>query len=139
MPRKVYLRLFLSGDQLAGDGRMISRAPEMRLNNPQPHKVSLAKHFNHPRLDTRTLYIIHNLPNCNRRSGIDATGKRGAQTLIAINLKSRIRSGFPMRTVLLKMWHYEIPDPYRKSGEYCNGHYVYLWQVTNAEILGHRE
>jgi hypothetical protein len=35
------------------------------------------------------------------------------------------------------MDHYNIPDPYRKSKAYYIKHYVCLWQVTGAEIVGH--
>jgi hypothetical protein len=64
-------------------------------------------------------------------------GKRGAQTLTVIDPNERIRNGLPVLNIAAEMRHYDIPDPYGGSNDYYIDHYVCLWQVTGAEIVGH--
>lgn len=35
------------------------------------------------------------------------------------------------------MQNYGIPDPYGRGNQYYINHHVCLWQVTEAEIVGH--
>ncbi|RYP07906.1 hypothetical protein DL765_008976 [Monosporascus sp. GIB2] len=126
-----------SGSQPAVDGRMMSRAPEMRLDNAQSRQGSLTKHLNH-RDWTPGPYISFTASSATIEALAQMrVNKRGAQTLTVIDPNSRIRNGLPVLDIAAEMDHYNIPDPYGKSKAYYANHYVCLWQVTKAEIVGH--
>lgn len=127
-----------SGSQPAGDGRMMSREPEMRLDNNDSRKRTLAKHLDHkdwtpgPFISfTTSPAAIEDLVRIRRH--------RGDQTLTVVDPDSRRRNFLPILDVAAEMGYYQIQDPYRNSNAYYVNHYVCLWQVTKAEIVGHWE
>jgi hypothetical protein len=136
-----FLRIWddCSGSQPDEKNCMMSRAPCQRLDTIQSRKTSFTTHLNHKDW-TPTPYIsfttsaaaVQGLANlrANRNN-------RGVQTLSVIDPNTRLRDGLPILDVAAEMDHYKIPDPYGKSNQYYNDHYVCLWQVTEREIIGH--
>ncbi|RMZ80352.1 hypothetical protein DV738_g2873, partial [Chaetothyriales sp. CBS 135597] len=45
--------------------------------------------------------------------------------------------GLPILHVADEVAYYGIDDPYSRSNRYSQDHYVCLWEVTEAEIIGH--
>lgn len=62
---------------------------------------------------------------------------RGPHTLTVVNPNNRIRAGLPVLHVADEMKYYDIADPYGKSNEYYEDHYICLWEVTEREIVGY--
>lgn len=116
---------------------MMSRAPEMRLDNPESRKASLAKHLDHRNWTPGPYISFTNSSTTIENLAQMRVDKRGPQTLTVIDPNNRIRNGLPVLDIAVEMDHYDIPDPYGKSKEYYVNHYVCLWQVTKAEIVGH--
>lgn len=136
---KPLLRIWdqFSGSQPTEDGCMVSRAPEMRLSNATSRRDSLAKHLNHkvwipgPYISfTTSSTAVEDLAQMR-------IPKRGPQTLTVVDPNSRIANGLPILHATAEMDHYNITDPYGQSNEYYVNHYVCLWEVTEAEIVGH--
>lgn len=63
-------------------------------------------------------------------------GNRGPQTVTAVDPRVRINRGLPVLHAEAEMDYYDIPDPYNQSNMYYRKHYLCLWQVTEAEIIG---
>ncbi|KAJ2998950.1 hypothetical protein NUW58_g154 [Xylaria curta] len=120
-------------------GRMMARAPEMRLADKHSRRDSLSIHIDYsiwietPYIsfttsDTRIEWLVKTRTDKN---------SRGAQMLTVIDPDNRLRNGLPIIGVKAEMQHYGIQDPYNKHGEYYVHEYLCLWQVTTAEIIGH--
>lgn len=136
---KPFLRLWdrRSGSQ-PDRGRMRSRANRERLDTFDSRRKSLTIHINN-RIWTPTPYVsfttspskVEDLANWR------VLPKRGPHTLTVVDPDVRIRNGLPVLHVSDEMEYYHIADPYRKSNEYYQDHYVCLWEVTDKEIVGH--
>ncbi|KAI2472867.1 hypothetical protein F4781DRAFT_292442 [Annulohypoxylon bovei var. microspora] len=146
--RVLYSRLFQdpllriwdnnSGSRPAKDNRMMSRAPEMRLDNAKSRKASLTKHLDYSKWTDGPYISFTTCPVAIKElAKMRLDRERGAQTLSVIDPKSRIMNGLPILNVATEMDHYSIPDPYDKGKEYYTNHCVCLWQVTETEIVGH--
>lgn len=136
-----FLRIWdhFSGSQPDEKDFMMSRAPCRRLDTIESRKTSLTTHLNHKDW-TPTPYISFTTSAAavQELSNMRAQRKnRGVQTLTVIDPNTRLRHGLPILDVAAEMNHYNIPDPYGKSNQYYNDHYVCLWQVTKLEIIGH--
>ena len=118
---------------------MMARAPHQRLDTIESRKISLAKHLKYSDWTSLIPYTLFtNLPAVvEDLVNVRAQRNRGNQTLTAIDPSTRLRKGLPILDIATEMDHYNIQDPYRKSNKYYNGHYVYLWQVAEREIVGH--
>ncbi|KAB5569981.1 hypothetical protein GE09DRAFT_692267 [Coniochaeta sp. 2T2.1] len=127
----------VSGSNPTKDGRMISRAPEMRLDNAEARQASLAKHLDHSDWTPGPYISFTTSPAMIETLVRMRVDKRGAQTLTVIDPNIRIRNGLPVLDLAAEMDYYNIPDPYGKSKEYYLNHHVCLWQVTKAEIVDH--
>ena len=138
-PQMPLLRIWdgYSGSQPEDDHRMMSRAPEMRLDSAESRKESLAKHLNHKCWEPGPYISFTTSPAAIERLAQMRAAKRGVQTLTVIDPNVRVRNGLPILSVKDQMRRYDIPDPYRRSNEYYIDHYVCLWQVTQAEIVRH--
>ena len=115
---------------------MMSRAPEMRLDNRESRRNSLANHLDYKKWDTPSPYISFTTSSTAIEDLAQMRAKRGVQTLTVIDPNSRIKNGLPILDVAAEMDYYNIPDPYGKSKEYYVNHFVCLWQVTKVEIVG---
>lgn len=62
---------------------------------------------------------------------------RGPYKLTVIDPNKRIAKGLPIRQVLAEMESYGIQDPYGRRNQYYFDEYVCLWEVSEAEIVGH--
>lgn len=49
------------------------------------------------------------------------------------------QTGYLILDVLVEMEHYRITDSYKKSNQYYKDHYLCVWEVTEREIIGHRD
>lgn len=129
-----------SGSQPAEDGRMMSRAPKMRLGDHDSRKCSLAKHIYHKDLTPGPFISFTTSPTAiEDLARMRVRRQRGDQTLTVVDPDSRRRDFLPIVDVAAEMDHYQIPDPYGNSNAYYVNHYVCLWQVTKAEMVGHWE
>ncbi len=135
-----FLRIWdhFSGSQPDENGVMMSRAPRQRLDTLESRKASLTIHLNHHDW-TPTPYISFTSSAAAVQELADMRARRnnrGVQTLTVVDRNSRVRDGLPVLDVSAEMDHYNILDPYRKSNQYYNDHYICLWQVTEREIVG---
>ncbi|RMD41158.1 hypothetical protein DV735_g4000, partial [Chaetothyriales sp. CBS 134920] len=103
------------------------------------------------RLDSLTIHIDHGCwqptpyisftispQNLEELAGLRANRRgRGPHSLTAVDPNYRIRKGLPVLDVAEEMAYYGIDDPYGRSSKYYKDHYVCLWEVTEAEIVGH--
>lgn len=111
----------------------------MRLDTYETRKNSLAKHLDY--MDRTPGPYISFTTNpaeiqghvMKRRRGRD----RGPHTLTVIDPNKRTSMGLPILEVLAEMDRYGIPDPYGLGNAYYFDEHVCLWQVTEAEIVGH--
>lgn len=128
-----------SGSQPTGDNRIMARAPDMRLSDRETRRATLANHLNHRIwIDGPYVSFTSSVTNLERLARTRARNKyRGPQTITAINPNIRTRNGLPILNVETEMGHYNIPDPYDGHIGTYGDHYVCLWQVTEAEIIGH--
>ncbi|KAI1182151.1 hypothetical protein F5B17DRAFT_444480 [Nemania serpens] len=135
--QKPMLRIWdqYSGSQPGEDFSMLSRAPEMRLDDQESRRTSLAKHLDY-RDWTPSPYISFTTSETRIESLAQMRIKRGAQFLTVIDPNSRLRNGLPILNVEAEMGYYLIKDPYRRSNEYYADEYLCLWQVTTAERIG---
>ncbi|KAH8763665.1 hypothetical protein F5883DRAFT_361506, partial [Diaporthe sp. PMI_573] len=119
---------------------MLSRAPDMRLDTYQKRKSSLANHLDYREWIAGPYISFTTSPaaiedHVRRRRGKD----RGSQKLTVVDPKQRIANGLPVLDVLTEMENYEILDPYGLGNHYYINEHVCLWEVTEAEIVGHWE
>jgi hypothetical protein len=61
--------------------------------------------------------------------------KRGRQILTVIDPNIRLRNSLPILDIAAEKKHYELRNPYGKQDQYCEDHYICLWQVTKEEII----
>ncbi|KAI1316093.1 hypothetical protein F5Y16DRAFT_393242 [Xylariaceae sp. FL0255] len=117
---------------------MMSRAPEMRLDDEESRQASLAGHLDY-RNWTPSPYISFTTSKdrIETLTRMRAYRNGGALTLTAIDPDTRLRNGLPILDVEAEMAHYGIEDPYGRNNEYYADEYLCLWQVTPAEIVGH--
>ena len=129
-----------SGSQPNEENLMMSRAPHQRLDNFESRKSSLTTHLDHKDWSSPTPYISFTDSAVALQDLADMRSQRkyrGIQTLTVIDPDTRLRNRLPILDIAAEMDHYNIPDPYGKSNEYYNGHYVCLWQATEREVVGH--
>lgn len=134
-----FLRIWdqYSGSQPNQENFMMSRAPHQRLDNFESRKTSLTTHLDH-KCWSPTPYVSFTNSAAEVQVLADMRfEKRGTQTLTVIDPDTRLRNGLPILDIPAEMDHYNIPNPYRESNKYYNGHYVCLWQVTEREVVGH--
>ncbi|KAI0906713.1 hypothetical protein F4823DRAFT_605915 [Ustulina deusta] len=128
-----------SGSHPEADGRMMSRAPGMRLDDRESRRTSFSCHLVHNEWKP-TPYISFTTRKTTIESLVDMRrAKRGDQTLTVIDPNTRLRNGLPILDAEVEMDYYDISDPYGKICEYYRDHYLCLWQVTAAEIVDHWE
>lgn len=128
-----------SGSHPEADERMMSRAPGMRLDDRESRRTSFSCHLVHNEWKP-TPYISFTTRKTTIESLVDMRrAKRGDQTLTVIDPNTRLRNGLPILDAEVEMDYYDISDPYGKNCEYDRDHYLCLWQVTAAEIVGHWE
>ncbi|KAK6062816.1 hypothetical protein SCUP515_12993 [Seiridium cupressi] len=120
-------------------GRMMSRNPEMRLDIDEIRKSSLAKHLDHGEWIPSPYISFTSSPTAIELLALKRAGRsrKGEQMLTVIDPNKRLKSGLPILDVRVEMSYYDILDPYRRSNEYYENHFVCLWEVTPAEVVGH--
>ncbi len=128
-----------SGSQPNEENCMMSRAPHQRLDTFESRKTSLTTHLNYKEWSpTPCISFTDSEAAVEDLAAMRSLlRKRGNQTLIVIDPDTRLRNGLPVLDVVAEMEYYNIVDPYGKSNQYYNGHYICLWQVTEREIVGH--
>ncbi|KAI0003181.1 hypothetical protein F4779DRAFT_109363 [Xylariaceae sp. FL0662B] len=125
-----------SGSQPEADNRMLSRAPEMSLDDWESRRASLAQHLHHGTWIPGPYISFTTSPTAVEDLARWRAPRRGDQILTVIDPNVRMKNGLPVLRVEDEMHHYGIQDPYGKP-EYHVDHYACLWQVTEAEIIGH--
>ncbi|KAH6879867.1 hypothetical protein B0T10DRAFT_519951 [Thelonectria olida] len=117
---------------------MRSRHPRKRLDTAESRIDSLTTHIDN-RIWEPTPYIsFTSAPGAiEKLAGLRSWPKRGPHTLTVIHPGVRRRKRLPILDVGAEMDHYSIPNPYGRLNEYYKDHYVCLWEVTAAEIVGH--
>ncbi|KAI1115832.1 hypothetical protein F5Y14DRAFT_105174 [Nemania sp. NC0429] len=130
----------VTGSPPEDDNRMMSRAPERRLDDRESRQKSLCKHFNYcnwtpsPYISfTTSAARVEDLAEKRVSKG------RGPQMLTVIDPNIRLRKGLPILNAKDEMDYYGIRDPYGMGYKYYYDEYLCLWQVTEAEVIGHWE
>lgn len=131
-------------DQYSGsepiDGHgMESRAPDMRLDTFEKRRSTLADHLDHRQCIPGPYISFTTSPTAIEDLVRMRVNNRGRQTLTVIDPNTRIRNGLPVLDVPTEMESYDILDPYGRGNQYYENHHVCLWEVTEAEIVGHWE
>ncbi|KAG6361348.1 hypothetical protein INS49_009573 [Diaporthe citri] len=110
----------------------------MRLDTYEKRKSSLAKHLDYEHWTPGPYISFTSSPAVIQGYVMKRSGRsRGPHTLTVIDPSKRISMGLPILDVLAEMQSYRIPDPYGRGNQYCFGEHVCLWQVIEAEIVGH--
>lgn len=88
---------------------------------------------------TNTVHLIHRLRSSSPRFGGHEVPLKKKRYPDSYRYRSRysIKERLTYPDVIAEMEYYNIVDPYGKSNQYYNGHYVCLWQVTERKIVGH--
>ena len=136
--RKPLLRIWdrYSGSQPGEDGRMMSRAPTMPLDTYTSRRDSLAKHLDYQEWTPGPYISFTTSPTAINKLAPMRVERRGSQTLTVVDPNRRMKNRLPVLEVTAEMDYYRIPNPYRKSSKFYINHYVCLWHVTKAEIVG---
>lgn len=138
--QKPLLRIWdrLSGSHPNHGHGMMSRAPDMRLDTYDERKSSLAKHLDYKDRTPGPYISFTTDPDEIQRHVIKRHGKdRGPHMLTVVDPRKRVSSGLPILNVTAEMDRYEIQDPYVQRGQYYINEHVCLWQVNDAEFVGH--
>jgi len=127
-----------SGSQPDERNCLMSRAPQHRLDTVESRKASLSTHLDHkvwvptPFISfTTSAVALEELANFRAQRPY-----RGAQTLTVVDPNVRLAAGRPILDVAAEMGYYGIIDPYGRSNQFYQDHYVCLWQVTGDEVIG---
>jgi len=127
----------MSGSQPCPESfRMLARASRMRLDCEEIRIKTLEIHTDHKKWEDTPYISFSNCPrsfedlaNCRRtRKG------RSVQHIVVTDPRIRIELGLPILHCGAEMAHYQVKAPYSK--DYWQNHYLCLWEVTPAEIVG---
>jgi hypothetical protein len=116
---------------------MKSRAPRERLDTIESRKDSLTTHVDHGKWIPTPYISFTTSPTAVQELADMRAQRRGVQTLTIVDPNTRVRNGLPILDLAAEMDHCNIADPYGKSNQYYNDHYLCLWEVTEGEIVGH--
>jgi len=108
----------------------------MRLDNEEIRTKTLETHIHH-KIWEDTPYIsftnspqsLEELANC-RRTRIG----RSLQRIVVVDPRVRIELGLPILDCGAEMSQYQVKAPYGR--DYWQNHYLCLWEVTPAEVVG---
>jgi hypothetical protein len=117
--------------------RMLARRPREELATNDARKTSLTLHANHKNHEVPTPYIsFTSCPHAAKRLANKRIneGRRGDQNLVVIDPWYRLQHGLPILDMAKEAEWYGIDSPYREN--YFTDHYVCLWEVTPAEVVG---
>ena len=115
---------------------MTSRAPYKRLDTSESRKDSLTIHIKHGDWRPTPYISFTTSPVAAQEIANMRREPRGPHTLVVIDPDVRLKQGLPILDVAAEMRYYEIDDPYKKGGQYFKDHYVCIWQVSGAEVVG---
>ncbi len=108
----------------------------MRLDYEEIRIKTLETHTDHKNWEDTPYISFSNCPqsleelaNCRRtRRG------RSLQRIVVIDPRIRLELGLPILHCGAEMAHYQVKAPY--SRDYWQNHYLCLWEVTPAEVVG---
>lgn len=126
-----------SGSQPDDANRMLARAHRQKLDTVISRQESLQHHHDNSNWSVKTPYIsFTSSPNALRDLANYRLEKRNRynQQLTVINPQKRLALGLPILHVADEMAYYGISNPYRS--DYYTDHYLCLWEVTPAEVVG---
>ena len=108
----------------------------MRLDNKEIRIMTLKTHVDHGNWKDTPYISFSNCPRtieelANYRS---TRRGRGPQHIVVIDPRTRIELGLPVLHCSAEMDHYEVKAPYGR--DYWQNHYLCLWEVTPAEVVG---
>ena len=116
--------------------RMLARASRMRLDEEEMRIGTLETHLDHKNWED-TPYIsftdcpqsLEELANYRcTRSG------RSKQRIVVVDRRIRIELGLPILHCSAEIANYGVKTPYNR--DYWENHYLCLWEVTPAEVVG---
>ena len=120
----------------SSDGRMLARSPREALATRDARKTSLTTHANNSEWEGTPYISFTSRPNAASDLAEYRRPKRGNQYFIAIDPRHRLRRGLPILDMGKEMELYGVEDPYPDRDNYFVDHYVCLWEVTPAEVVG---
>lgn len=116
--------------------RMLARLPRGELATKYIRRASLATHAA-LKVREKTPYIsFTSSPAAAVKLIHDKPTWRGDQNLVAIDPEYRLQHGLPILDMGKEMEVYGVEDPYPYKENYFVDHYVCLWEVTPAEVVG---
>lgn len=119
--------------------RMLARLPRGELATKDARKASLTTHADQSIWEETPYISFTSSPRAaagliNQRM---CYTQRGDQNLVAIDPEYRLQHGLPILDTGKEMEVYGVKDPYPNSTEnYFLDHYLCLWEVTPAEVVG---
>lgn len=133
----VLLRTYdaMSGSQPGPQHRMFARAARMALHTAKVRRDTLETHADH-RIWEDTPYISFTKYPYALQSLAESrmNRNRGDQYIVAVDPRIRLEAGLPVLHCKEEMEYYEVQSRYR--GDYWDGHYLCLWEVTPEEVVG---
>lgn len=108
----------------------------MRLDDREMRIMTLKTHVDHGNWEDTPYISFSNCPQtieelANWRS---TRRGRGPQRIVVIDPRTRIELGLPVLHCGAEMDHYQVKAPYGR--DYWQNHYLCLWEVTPAEVVG---
>ena len=116
--------------------RMLARLPRGELTTHEVRKTSLALHAdNSKRIPTPYISFTSSLDAAIRLANERKhQWHRGDQNIVVIDPWYRLQRGLPILDMGKEMEQYGVENPYREN--YYTDHYICLWEVTPAEVVG---
>ena len=124
-----------SGSVPDSDGLMLASDPDMRLTTVEERRTALETHANHGKWEptpyisfTSSSQIVETIANTREEKD------RGSQYLVVVDPRVRFELKMPVLRYADEMLAYHIDPPYIEG--YWTAHYLYLWEVLPAEVVG---
>jgi hypothetical protein len=115
---------------------MLARADGERLDTFDIRKKALETHADHSKWEPTPFISFSSSPDAIQSLASYRTKRRGQQWLTVIDPNVRLRSHWPILRMDTEMKHYGVQSPYL-GRNYYEHHYICLWKVDAAEIVGH--
>ena len=115
--------------------RMLARTTRMALHTAKARRDTLETHADH-RIWEDTPYISFTKYPAALQSLAESrmNRNRGDQYIVVVDPRIRLEVGLPVLHYKEEMAYYKVQSRY--GGDYWDGHYLCLWEVTPEEVVG---
>jgi len=121
------------------ENRMLARLPRGELATKDARRASLTIHADQKKWEKTPYISFTSSPRAAVELILDrmCCNWRGDQNLVVIDPEYRLKLGLPILDMGKEMEVYGVKDPYPYSTKnYFLDHYLCLWEVTPAEVVG---